>query len=273
MTNGTMSLCPHVVSQTPQHLRFSQTQTTCDGCFACQSIYSDVSFDSSLSKAVHPQEFSKVDVRHWQFQCGLSIPLFTFVASLLNLWRGWHDRCLLGWSSDSAFPNFLAGVSHRVAGIGLGTFPTPWFAWALSAGLLEVLGPLLDPSKTCSILVCLPLCFSRLHTNHRVGHGFCWWHWSVPWPVPLFSSFYSQYFFEISCSEGDECLKWLTNGPAFLILTFIPCRPGSSCHGGGGGGRYKGLEQDSGHLLCFVGSEEKGDMRWSYCTQEVFLIF
>ena len=122
---------------------------------------------------------------------------------------------------------------HRVDGIGLGTFPTPWFAWALSAGLLEVLGPLLDPSKTCSILVCLPLCFSRLH---RVGRGYCWWHWSVPWPVPLFSSFYSQYFFEISCSEGDECLKWLTNGPAFLILTFIPCRPGSSCHGGGGGG-------------------------------------
>ena len=29
---------------------------------------------------------------------------------------------------DSVFPGFLAGVSRRDAGIGLGTFPTPWFA-------------------------------------------------------------------------------------------------------------------------------------------------
>ena len=37
---------------------------------------------------------------------------------------------------DSAFSSFLAGVSYIDAGIGLGTFPTPWFAWALSAGIL-----------------------------------------------------------------------------------------------------------------------------------------
>ena len=30
-------------------------------------------------------------------------------------------------------------MSHREAGISLSTFPTPWFAWALSAGILAVL--------------------------------------------------------------------------------------------------------------------------------------
>ena len=46
--------------------------------------------------------------------------------------------CFLGWEewslnlfcllaiSDKAFLSFLAGVSHRDAGISLGTFPTPW---------------------------------------------------------------------------------------------------------------------------------------------------
>ena len=49
---------------------------------------------------------------------------------------------------DSAFPSFLAGVSHRDTEIGLGSFTTPWFAWALSAGILAVLSPLLDPWLT-----------------------------------------------------------------------------------------------------------------------------
>ena len=64
---------------------------------------------------------------------------------------------------NSAFPSFLAGVSHRDVGIDLGTFPTPWFAWALSAGILAVLSPLLDWSKACPVPVCIPLCLSRLH--------------------------------------------------------------------------------------------------------------
>ena len=34
---------------------------------------------------------------------------------------------------------------HRDSGIGLGTFPAPWFAWVLSAGIAAVLSPLLDP--------------------------------------------------------------------------------------------------------------------------------
>ena len=65
-------------------------------------------------------------------------------------WAAWSltPFCLLA-VLDSAFQSFLAGVSPRDAGIGLGTFPTPWFPWSLSAGILAVLGLLLDPSKTC----------------------------------------------------------------------------------------------------------------------------
>ena len=82
--------------------------------------------------------------------CGL---LFSWMRSLI---------------SDSVLPvgHFLAGVSHshthRDTGIGLGTFPTPWFAWALSANILAVLSLLLDPSKTCpsqSVSFCIFHCF------------------------------------------------------------------------------------------------------------------
>ena len=79
---------------------------------------------------------------------------------------------------DSAFPNFLTGVFHRDAGIGLGTFPTPWFAWPLSAGIIAVLSPLLDyPSKTCPVPVCI-----HLHPSAFlcVCHGF------VEWVVGIF---------------------------------------------------------------------------------------
>ena len=62
--------------------------------------------------------------------------------------------CLLA-ILESAVPSFLAGVSRRDAGIGLGTFPTPWFASALPAGILAVLRPLLDPSKTCPVPLCI----------------------------------------------------------------------------------------------------------------------
>ena len=70
--------------------------------------------------------------------------------------------CLLA-ILGSAFPSFQAGVSLRDDRIGLGTFPTPLFAWALSAGILAVLSPLLDQSKTCPVPVCIPLCLSQFH--------------------------------------------------------------------------------------------------------------
>ena len=77
---------------------------------------------------------------------------------------------------NSTCPSFLAGVSHRDARISLFTFPTPWFAWALSGCIHAVLSPLLDPSKSCPIPVCIPLCLSRLH---GVGCGDFWRHWSI----------------------------------------------------------------------------------------------
>ena len=53
------------VSQDPQHFSASsETQATHDRCFACQSVCSVISFHSSMSRAIHPQMFSKVDVDH-----------------------------------------------------------------------------------------------------------------------------------------------------------------------------------------------------------------
>ena len=64
--DGVMSLalCPQVVSQASQHFRSSEKQATCEGCLARQSICSVISLQSGMSRAVHPQEFSKVDVGH-----------------------------------------------------------------------------------------------------------------------------------------------------------------------------------------------------------------
>ena len=52
----------------------------------------------------------------------------------------------------------------------------------LSAGILAVLSPLLDPSKTCPVPVCIPLSLSRLH---GVGCGDFRWHWSTLWPASV----------------------------------------------------------------------------------------
>ena len=64
--NGVMSfaLCLLVVSQASQHFRSSEKQATCEGCFAYQCICSVIFLHSGMSRAVHTQEFSKVDVDH-----------------------------------------------------------------------------------------------------------------------------------------------------------------------------------------------------------------
>ena len=59
-----LALCPQVVSQAPQHFRSTEKQATCEGCFTRQSICSVISFHSGMFRAVHPQEFSKVDINH-----------------------------------------------------------------------------------------------------------------------------------------------------------------------------------------------------------------
>ena len=57
-----LALCPQVVSQASQHFRSSEKQATFEGCFARQSVCSGISLHSDMYRAVHPQEFSKVDV-------------------------------------------------------------------------------------------------------------------------------------------------------------------------------------------------------------------
>ena len=53
-----------VVSQAPQNFISSDTQATCKSYFLCQSICSAISFPGGMSRAVHPQESSRVDVEH-----------------------------------------------------------------------------------------------------------------------------------------------------------------------------------------------------------------
>ena len=53
------------MSQAPQHFRFSEKQAACEGCCAHLSTCSVASLHSGMSRAVQPQEFSKVDVDQW----------------------------------------------------------------------------------------------------------------------------------------------------------------------------------------------------------------
>ena len=79
--SGVMSLalCPQVVSQAPHHFRSSKKQAICEGCFARQSICSVISLHSGMSRAVHPQEFSKVDVNHQHIPFWASHSIFHFL--------------------------------------------------------------------------------------------------------------------------------------------------------------------------------------------------
>ena len=83
----TLAVCPEVVSQAPQHFSSSETQAACDGCFARQSIYSFISLDSSVSRAVHPQDrgwwMSRIDI------CQSEISRSTFVANSLQPTQAW----------------------------------------------------------------------------------------------------------------------------------------------------------------------------------------
>ena len=68
----------------------------------------------------------------WLVFCDWAISVHDEVLrfAVIFQWEAWLF-CLLP-THDSAFPGFLAGVSRRNAGIDLGTFPTPWFVWAVS---------------------------------------------------------------------------------------------------------------------------------------------
>ena len=78
-------------SSTPSDL--PKCKPLCDGwfCFAPHSICLVISPNSGMFRTIHPQESSKVGVKHllhvnqgFPFHCSL------FVASTSNLWRWWH---------------------------------------------------------------------------------------------------------------------------------------------------------------------------------------
>ena len=79
--DGVMSLalCPQVVSQAPQHFRSSGKQAICEGCFARNCICSVISLHSGMSRAVHPQELSQVDVALWHIPVWDSYYTFHFL--------------------------------------------------------------------------------------------------------------------------------------------------------------------------------------------------
>ena len=154
------------------HLHCQTGGWDCKGC----TVFMDGVVAHCLTVKPHPDwSFVTEPSVYTMRSCGLLLLFFEWKAWSLTLF------CLLA-ILDCAFPSFLAGVSYRDARISLGTFPTPWFAWALSAAILAVLSPLLDPSKTCPIPACIPLCLSRLH---GVGCGDFRQHWSMLWLAPL----------------------------------------------------------------------------------------
>ena len=64
MIGGVMSLALAGSLFLLNTFRSSETQSSCGSCFSRQSICSVISLHSGMSKAVHPQEFLKVDVNH-----------------------------------------------------------------------------------------------------------------------------------------------------------------------------------------------------------------
>ena len=80
-----LALCPHVVSQASQHLRFSEKQAACEGCFARQSLCSN-----SDSSHVH-------------------------YISVIAWWGATVGSCTAGTTSDGTKPNTTttaAGFHH-----------------------------------------------------------------------------------------------------------------------------------------------------------------
>ena len=117
----------------------------------------------------------------------------------LDLWL----LCLLA-ILGSGFPSFLAGVSHRDTGINF--FPSPWFAWALSAGILAVLSPLYLPIQD------LPR--PRLHPFVSFVAAWCGlWGFSVALKYALICSTFCLVCITFRMQEGVDlytatCWDW-----------------------------------------------------------------
>ena len=82
-----LALLSQVVPQTPQHFKSSETEATCCGRFARQSICSVIFLHSCMSRAAHPQEFSKVDVEHQKMPVWASHYTFHFLYKITETVR------------------------------------------------------------------------------------------------------------------------------------------------------------------------------------------
>ena len=228
-----------------------------------------------MSRAVHPREFSKVDVDHRHIPLWASHSIFHFfVASSLNLWGWRHVSSVTSWGNpvedtgDWFHLHCQAGGQDRIGCTLLDSEAPPWLVfgnWAISVHY-EVLrsavflnekldlslcfacwpfstcfpkssgrsvswrrrnqfGYLshslvclscvswhtcsIDPSKTCPVPVCIPLCLSRLRgVSSRDFRR----HWSMLWPASLsvwlllasFSISWSQIHTPLKCAGEQE---------------------------------------------------------------------
>ena len=135
--------------------------------------------------------------------CGL---LFSWMRSLIS------DSVLPLAILRSAFPSFLAGVSHRDAGIGFGTFPIPlvclssvsWHTCSFESSAWPIQNL---PCPSLHPLVSSWLC--------GVGCGDVWQHWSILWPAPL------SVWFALNNNNNNEYLERLTcTGPKRLHVHY-----------------------------------------------------
>ena len=93
-----LALCPQVVSQCRQHFRSSETQTTCDGCFARQSICSVISLHSAcLSVRSFPftpaclvQSFGRWMSNIWHMPVWASHSTCHLLREAYRIWGWWH---------------------------------------------------------------------------------------------------------------------------------------------------------------------------------------
>ena len=153
---------------------------------ACPGQYTHSSFGglSSMSDCFHLQ--CQDDCLHgwWSYlarQWSPTTTVFLWLSRQRALWAlvVMPFSRLRSLTSGSVLPALCTfssrSVSQRCQTL-LDTFPTPWFAWALSAGLLVVSSPLPDPSQTClsqSAYLCVFHSFRELVAGIFYNTGVC----------------------------------------------------------------------------------------------------
>ena len=92
-----MGVCPQVMSQAPQHFKYSETQATDDDCCARQKVCSVISLDSA--------QYCQLQ-ESWDVDVSLGVLFQTHLKSSLADPSGvWEDNCIpfSGSSGDSVY--------------------------------------------------------------------------------------------------------------------------------------------------------------------------